>query len=816
MTLSEADGELRSKHSILMNSDRASYRAFWAFEEPRYGAGRETAVPNASSPPTLPIMNATRFRILAPAAMLAVFALCPAPVLAQGTAFTYQGQLREAGVPVNGSYDCRFTLYDAVTGGTAWSPASVATGVPVKDGLFTASVDFGAGPFDGTQRWIEVAVRASGETTFTPLSPRQPLATTPYALYAMTPAGPKGDKGDPGEVGPQGPKGDKGEQGDPGPQGPEGPAGPKGENGEQGDIGPQGPQGEPGPVGPKGDQGGTGDAGPQGPQGIQGPAGLKGDRGATGAQGPQGADGPTGAPGPVGPQGPPGSADAWSRMGNAGTSPGVNFLGTTDRVPLEVKVNGVRALRLEDKLDSYDFDSLPDGAPTLVAGSPANFAGTEAVGSTISGGGAENFDGEPAPNKILSAYGFIGSGRGNTIEADSGLSVISGGTDNRIHPRASLSVIGGGSDNIVQTRSDVATVAGGGWNEILDNAMGAAIGGGTQNDIGSGSEHAVISGGERNEVFEDSSHGVIGGGEYNRIQNDSPHSTVGGGSGNTVYGGSDRSTIGGGVGNIIINGIAATIPGGERNRANGDHALAAGYRAKAFHNGAFVWADDTDSDFGSTGNNQFLIRASGGMGICTTNPLSRLTIAGAGGYKSTGAAAVVLDNTAAHRRWQWHVLDSGSVQWADYTAGATRMLITTGGNVGIGLVSPSQRLHVSGNILATGTVTGTSDRNVKENFAPVDPQEVLEKVAALPIQRWNYVGEETPHLGPVAQDFHGAFEVGMDDKHISMVDADGVALAAIQGLNRKLEEKNAALETEVAELRELVRALAEKVNGGAE
>jgi hypothetical protein len=49
----------------------------------------------------------------------------------------------------------------------------------------------------------------------------------------------------------------------------------------------------------------------------------------------------------------------------------------------------------------------------------------------------------------------------------------------------------------------------------------------------------------------------------------------------------------------------------------------------------------------------------------------------------------------------------------------------------------------------------------------------------------------------MAQDFYAAFNVGEDEKHITTVDADGVALAAIQGLNQKLEQKNA----EVAELK---------------
>jgi hypothetical protein len=130
------------------------------------------------------------------------------------------------------------------------------------------------------------------------------------------------------------------------------------------------------------------------------------------------------------------------------------------------------------------------------------------------------------------------------------------------------------------------------------------------------------------------------------------------------------------------------------------------------------------------------------------------------------------------------------------------------GELGIGTNSPQQKLHVIGNILASGTITGSSDRNVKERFTPVNPREVLEKVSSLPITEWSYKADEgVRHLGPMAQDFYSAFAVGMDDKHISMVDADGVALAAIQGLNQKLEEtrsENAALKARLERLEKLL------------
>jgi len=108
----------------------------------------------------------------------------------------------------------------------------------------------------------------------------------------------------------------------------------------------------------------------------------------------------------------------------------------------------------------------------------------------------------------------------------------------------------------------------------------------------------------------------------------------------------------------------------------------------------------------------------------------------------------------------------------------------------------------------------TSDRNAKENFATVNPREVLDKVTALPVTEWNYKTDpkENQHIGPMAQDFAAAFRLnGGDDKHISMADEGGVALAAIQGLNQKLENENAQLkqqnDTLARRLDELERAL---------
>ncbi len=136
-----------------------------------------------------------------------------------------------------------------------------------------------------------------------------------------------------------------------------------------------------------------------------------------------------------------------------------------------------------------------------------------------------------------------------------------------------------------------------------------------------------------------------------------------------------------------------------------------------------------------------------------------------------------------------------------FTGFVNRMTILASGNVGIGTTNPAHLFQV-GNATSPAYCDGTtwvnsSDRNAKEDFAMIDPRAVLAKVSALPITEWRYKVEAdgTEHLGPMAQDFHAAFGLnGADDKHISTVDEGGVALAAIQGLNQKVEAKDAEIE----------------------
>lgn len=91
-----------------------------------------------------------------------------------------------------------------------------------------------------------------------------------------------------------------------------------------------------------------------------------------------------------------------------------------------------------------------------------------------------------------------------------------------------------------------------------------------------------------------------------------------------------------------------------------------------------------------------------------------------------------------------------------------------------------------------------------ENRQSTDPRVILEKLARIPIQTWNYIsdGPGIRHIGPMAQDFYGAFGVG-DDRHIYTVDAAGVAFGAIKGLYELLQEQRAETERLRQQLQQL-------------
>jgi hypothetical protein len=374
-----------------------------------------------------------------------------------------------------------------------------------------------------------------------------------------------------------------------------------------------------------------------------------------------------------------------------------------------------------------------------------------------------------------------------------------------------------------------------------------SIGGGVNNSAGFS---ATVAGGTANQASGDDA--AVGGGFQNYAQGYA--STVAGGTVNFATG--SRATTGGGEQNIS-SGAYSTIPGGYQNKASASYGFAAGRRAQATNDGAFVWADSQDADFSSTTNNQFNIRAANGVRLNTDTSLffgsgaklwpDQGGVIELGDSRATGVIPYIdfhygvgsdqdynvrLINDADGRLTLTGNLGFGAqtrqmlnLYSAAYGIGvqAYRMYFRTDGPGGFAWYAGGTHNDGTGNsgggatlmsLTSTGlTVNGvfasSSDRNVKAGFEPVDPKSILEKVAALPITRWHYTNDlTTPHIGPMAQDFSAAFNVGADDKHIATVDADGVALAAIQGLNQKVQALQEEVHRRDAENADLKRSLA--------
>src|SRR4026208_1168441 len=129
------------------------------------------------------IKSILRLRLLRCATLIALSTLSLS-LIAQGTAFTYQGRLVENGAPANGTYDFVFRIYNVSTRGFPLTSPNPQPGVEVTNGLFTVLLDFGA-VLDGGPRWLQIDVGMNGSPT-TPLAPRQAITPTPYAIIALT------------------------------------------------------------------------------------------------------------------------------------------------------------------------------------------------------------------------------------------------------------------------------------------------------------------------------------------------------------------------------------------------------------------------------------------------------------------------------------------------------------------------------------------------------------------------------------------------------------------------------------------------------
>ena len=301
-----------------------------------------------------------------------------------------------------------------------------------------------------------------------------------------------------------------------------------------------------------------------------------------------------------------------------------------------------------------------NSSSAAIGGGYQNFIETNGFNGTIGGGYF---------NLLTYSYAVIGGGHFNSVHGD--YSTVAGGSRN--HAVSQYASIGGGSSNLVEETFGTvsgghgnragrrySTVAGGGQNSA--RSTNSTVSGGLNNDVsGDSAAGATISGGVNNYI-RDSQAGVIAGGLQNHISGSSTTATVGGGYQNFIEAGSDAATIQGGFFNLITSGDYSsigggsfntnssnysTVPGGTRNAATGDYALAAGRRAKASHNGSFVWADDTDADFASTTNKQFAVRANNGVMIQSS--ATAVDLRGGGAVRVEGAGVGTTTPVFIHR-----------------------------------------------------------------------------------------------------------------------------------------------------------------------
>ncbi len=387
-----------------------------------------------------------------------------------GSVLTYQGELREHGVPFTGIADLKFRLFDAASGGSQISITVTVPSVAIDNGRFTVQLDFGAAAFNGDVRWMQIDVRKpAGFGPYQNLSPRQRVTAVGYALFALNspagPQGPIGPQGPTGPTGPTGPQGTPGPQGFTGPQGPAGIAGPAGVAGPAGPAGAAGPAGSAGPAGPagaQGPQGLQGIAGPAGPQGLTGPAGAQGatgPAGANGAQGPMGPTGPAGANGAQGPAGPTGPAGA-SPFTLSGTNALYNAgnvgIGTTaPSYPLHIQTTGPRA--------GYMYSTAASGASFGVFGRSDSPAGVGVVGlANALSGQAIGMQGQSESSAGRGILGWATASSGDTYGVW-GLTSSPGGTGVVGHATTQTGATTGVLGRVDSSTDEATAVYGGAW-----------------------------------------------------------------------------------------------------------------------------------------------------------------------------------------------------------------------------------------------------------------------------------------------------------------------------------------------------------------
>jgi trimeric autotransporter adhesin len=244
------------------------------------------------------------------------------------------------------------------------------------------------------------------------------------------------------------------------------------------------------------------------------------------------------------------------------------------------------------------------------------------------------------------------------------------------------------------------------------------------------------------------------------------------------------------AGQDVVAANSWSVAMGQYVTASGAASVGLGYYAHTnARQGSFVFSDRsvlddgnfvTDESFKAAVNHSFNVRATGGLWFFTNTAVN------------TGLRlSHLLSSNTAYGSFVW--TDRSSDTGVTPTAQNQTIFRSSGGywlysNSGL---TAGVTLSPGG-----GSWNSLSDRNMKANFAAVNPREILRGVLGLPISTWNYKTQATSvrHIGPMAQDFFATFKLGDGDKTIATIDPDGVALAAIQGLNEELKDRDARID----------------------
>jgi trimeric autotransporter adhesin len=387
----------------------------------------------------------------------------------------------------------------------------------------------------------------------------------------------------------------------------------------------------------------------------------------------------------------------------------------------------------------------------------------------------------------------IAHGLSGTAAASS----IAGGENNTIGNTTLFSLIGGGLDNVIGTNCWSAGILAGDGNTIANNVQYAFIGAGYGNVLSA--DYSTILG--LNINITANAFASFGNGYFNDI--DGPYGTILNGVNNIVAA----------EGGLILNGLVHTIS------TNADYALIgngqwhlisrdAEYSAivGGISNAVGIHAEYSYIGNGevNTNNSSWAYLGGGYRNLILSNANYSVIsgglsnrVSGSRGAIPGGESNTVSADYAFAAGRHAHAAHQGAFVWSDSTGttfastnnnefaarahGGVRF--QTGAGTGVKL-SPG-----------SGSWASLSDRNAKTHFASVNTREILGRVATLPLSTWSYKAQDKSvrHIGPVAQDFRAAFDVGEDERTITTVDADGVALAAIQALNDIVKEKDAAI-----------------------